>query len=86
MPAGRTSLIPIYAASEAGDRRLYHLDVGDLTPLTGWAEHRRVRAALAAVIRSGRDPVLVFANGQAMRTSTWLQQRMSATRAWRDEA
>ena len=75
----RPYLLPRCAASEAEDRRLYNLDIGDMTPAARWAEHEAANAALAAVIRSGRDIPLVYGTGETMLASAWLASRVAHT-------
>lgn len=74
-------MIPTFAQTEAGDCRLLHADVAGLTPIQRWAHRRNAETQLAWIIESGRDHVIVGAQGWAMYASDWLRSRISALRA-----
>ncbi len=71
--------LPQPCASEDEYRRFHHLDLAYLSPLKMWAEHHEASNALAALVRSGRDPVIVFANGWTLSASWWLRERLQRT-------
>ena len=76
----RPYVLPSPCASEDEYERFHHLDLACLSPLELWAEHHEASAALAALVRSGRDPVIVHGNGWALSASWWLRERVQRTR------
>jgi hypothetical protein len=76
----RPYVLPRPAESEDAYRRFHHLDLAEMTPLELWAEHHEASTALAAVVRSGVDPVIVHGNGWALSASWWLQERVQRSK------
>jgi len=76
----RPYVLPRPAASEDQYRRFHHLDLAGMTSLELWAEHHDAEAALAAVVRSGQDPVIVHGNGWTLSASWWLRERVQRTK------
>ena len=77
----RPYLIPRPTVGEAEFNRFHHLDVSAMSDGQLWAEHEDARAALAAVVRSGDDPVIVFDAGWTVSASAWLRERVARTRS-----
>jgi hypothetical protein len=75
----RPYVLPRPAESEDAYRRFHHIDLAGMTPLELWAEHHEASTALAAVVRSGSDPVIVHGPGWALSASWWLRERVQRT-------
>ena len=79
----RAYVLPQPCDSEAGYRRFYHLDLNHLSALQLWAENEAAAAALAAIMRGGADPVIVYENGRTLSASWWLRERIERTQGGR---
>ena len=79
----RPYYLPQPCASEAEYRRFHHIDLCGLSPLQLWAEHYEASRALAALVRSRRDPVIVHGNGWTLSASWWLRERVQRTQGGR---
>lgn len=75
----RPYVLPRPSASESEFERFHHIDLAGLSSMELWAENFAASAALAAVVRSGRDPVLVYGNGWTLSASWWLRERVQRT-------
>ncbi len=73
-------VLPQPCGSEDEDRRFAHLDLAGLSSLELWAEAHEARRALAALVRSGRDRVIVHGTGETIRASWWLLERLQRAR------
>ena len=76
---GRPYVLPRPCASEDEYERFHHLDLAGLSSLQLWAEHHEASRALAALVRSRRDPVIVHGSGWTLSASWWLRERLQRT-------
>ena len=76
----RPYVLPVPCRSEDDDLRFHHADLDSLSPLEMWSEHQLASAALAAVVRSGQDPVIVHGAGWTLSASWWLRERVQRTK------
>jgi hypothetical protein len=74
--AGTSYRLPRCAASADNDRRLFNIDIGDMTPGQLWAERRRVADALAVIISNHADVIMSYGPGYSMKASEWLRERL----------
>ena len=51
-----------------------------MDPLELWAEHHAATVALSALVRSGRDPVIVYGPGLTLSARWWLRERIARTK------
>jgi hypothetical protein len=79
----RPYVLPRPCDSENEYARFHHLDLAGLSPMQIWAENYEASAALAALVRSGRDPVIVYGNGWTQAASWWLRERVQRTQGGR---
>ena len=75
----RPYVLPRPAGSEEEYERFHHFDLAGMTPQEIWAEHQEAADALAAIVRSGRDPVICHGPGWPLNASWWLRERVQRT-------
>jgi hypothetical protein len=79
----RPYVLPRPYVSEDEYERFHHLDLAGLSSLQMWAEHYEASRALAALVRSRRDPVIVHGAGWTLSASWWLRERVQRTQGGR---
>ena len=74
-------LIPDPCQSDTDAEHFFHRDLNGLSPRLLWAERCVVEMAMARRITSGVRPIVIYAVGDLVYDSEWLEERSRRLRA-----